>query len=325
METGHVTESKKLGRGGIMTKSNCGKPLKTEPCSHRGRQRGFTLIELLVVIAIIAILLAILMPALSRVKEQGKRAACLANLKQLALAWSMYADENDDRLVNGEAYGGGDGQAPVGTGFHAGEQYWTGDDVGDFWAGINLAQTVQERAIRAGALWPYCKNENLYRCPTGNRGEMRTYTITDAMNGLRRDGTFSGNVGARNGRTVLWVKKRAEISVPGPAQRIVFLDEGRITPDSYATHYLNERWWDPPFVRHGDGTNVSFADGHADYWKFMGSKTLTTGKLAAVPGRTATDLHQMQPVSEEDYQDLYRMQKAVWGKLGYTPKFPPRN
>jgi prepilin-type N-terminal cleavage/methylation domain-containing protein/prepilin-type processing-associated H-X9-DG protein len=289
-------------------------------------RKAFTLIELLVVIAIIAILLAILMPALSRVKEQGKRAACLSNLKQLQLSWSMYADENDDKIVNGEAYGGGDGTAPIPTsGIHAGEQWWTGDDVGDFWAGINLTEDMQKRAIRAGALWPYCKNERLYRCPTGVRGEMRTYTITDAMNGLRRDGTYSGSVGARNGRTVLWVKKRAEISVPGPAQRIVFLDEGRITPDSYATHYLNERWWDPPFVRHGDGTNVSFADGHADYWKFEGKKTLETGKLAAVSGLDAHPLHQMQPVTEEEFQDLYRMQKAVWGKLGYAPRFPPKN
>jgi prepilin-type N-terminal cleavage/methylation domain-containing protein/prepilin-type processing-associated H-X9-DG protein len=290
------------------------------------KRKAFTLIELLVVIAIIAILLAILMPALSRVKEQGKRAACLSNLKQLQLAWSMYADENDDKIVNGEAYGGGDGTAPVpGSGIHAGEQWWTGDDVGDFWAGINLSEEMQKRAIRAGALWPYCKNEKLYRCPTGVRGEMRTYTITDAMNGLRRDGTYSGSVGARNGRTVLWIKKRTEISVPGPAQRIVFLDEGRITPDSYATHYLNERWWDPPFVRHGDGTNVSFADGHADYWKFEGKKTLETGKLAAVSGLDAHPLHQMQPVTEDEFQDLYRMQKAVWGKLGYTPRYPPKN
>ena len=290
------------------------------------KRRGFTLIELLVVIAIIAILMAILMPALNRVKEQGKRAGCLANLRQLQLAWGMYADENDDRLVNGEAYGGGDGTAPIpSSGIHQGEQWWTGDDVGDFWNGINLSQPLQERAIKVGALYPYCKSVKLYRCPTGVRGEMRTYTITDAMNGLRREGTYSGNVGKRVDRTVLWVKRRAEISVPGPANRIVFLDEGRITPDSYATHYMNERWWDPPFVRHGDGTNVSFADGHADYWKYMGSKTLETGKLAAVSGLNASSLHQMQPVSEEDYQDLYKMQKAVWGKIGYSPRYPPRN
>jgi prepilin-type N-terminal cleavage/methylation domain-containing protein/prepilin-type processing-associated H-X9-DG protein len=293
------------------------------------KRKAFTLIELLVVIAIIAVLLAILMPALNRVKEQGKRAACLSNLKQLQLSWGMYADENDDNVVNGEAYGGGDGTAPVPTGgHHKGERWWTGDDVGDFWNGINLPEEVQKRAIRAGALWPYCKDEKLYRCPTGVRGEFRTYTITDAINGLRRAGTyrtFGGReIGARNGRTVLWIKKRSEIVVPGPAQRIVYLDEGRITPDSYATHYQNERWWDPPFVRHGDGTNVSYADGHADYWKYMGSKTLEIGKLAAVSGLNANPLHQMQPESEEDYQDLYKMQKAVWGKLGYSPSHVPR-
>ncbi len=289
------------------------------------KPKAFTLIELLVVIAIIAILMAILMPALNRVKEQGKRAACLGNMKQLALCWIMYADENDDKIVNGEAYGGGDGLAPIPAGgIHNGEQWWTGDDIADFWAGTSLPEVTQKKAIRAGALFTYCRDEDLYRCPTGMRGEMRTYTITDAMNGLARPGTIIGNVGERNGRTVLWVKRRTEISAPGPAQRIVFLDEGRITPDSYATHYQNETWWDPPFVRHGDGTNVSFADGHADYWKFMGMKTLEIGKLAAVPGLDAHPLHQMVPESDDDYQDLYKMQKAVWGKLGYSPSHMPR-
>jgi len=56
----------------------------------------------------------------------------------------------------------------------------------------------------------------------------------------------------------------------------------------------------------------------------MGGKTLETGKLAAISGMDANPLHQMQPVSEDDYQDLYRMQRAVWGKLGYTPKYTPR-
>jgi len=279
-------------------------------------RKGFTLIELLVVIAIIAILLPIIMPALNRVKEQGKRAACLSNLRQLQLTWGMYADENDDRIVNGEAYGGGDGTCPTPTsGLHAYEQWWTGDDChSNYQTGGQLPEETQLRAIRLGALYPYCKNVKLYRCPTGVRGENRTYSIADSINGLTsgRGPVTSGRVGARNGRTVLWIKKRTDITVPGPAQRIVFLDEGRITPDSYATHYDAERWWDPPFVRHGDGTNVSFADGHSDYWKYKGKKTLETGKMA-------NPQHQMQPVSDDDYQDLYRMQKAVWGKLGYTP------
>jgi prepilin-type N-terminal cleavage/methylation domain-containing protein/prepilin-type processing-associated H-X9-DG protein len=288
-------------------------------------RKGFTLIELLVVIAIIAVLMAILFPALNRAREQGRRAVCLNNLKQLALAWNMYADENDEKIVNGEAAGGGNGLAttPTGGNRHKGEKWWVGGDCGDFWNDEHLPREIQLNAIRNGALYPYTKKETLYRCPTGVRGEMRTYTIGDSMNGIPRSGTSinSESRGARNGRTVLWIKKRDEITSPGPAYRLVFLDEGRITPDSYATHYVNERWWDPPFVRHGDGTNVSFADGHSAYWKYKGLKTLETGKLAAVAGRSASDLHQMQPESQDDFEDLYKMQKAIWGALGYNPRF----
>ena len=67
------------------------------------RTNGFTLIELLVVIAIIAILMAILIPTLNRAREQGKRAVCLSNLKQMMLAWMMYADDNDDKVVRTRA------------------------------------------------------------------------------------------------------------------------------------------------------------------------------------------------------------------------------
>ena len=69
------------------------------------RYNGFTLIELLVVIAVIAVLMAILMPVLNRAREQGKRSACLSNLKQLRLAWTMYADDNDGKILNGSALG----------------------------------------------------------------------------------------------------------------------------------------------------------------------------------------------------------------------------
>ena len=278
------------------------------------KQKGFTLIELLVVIAIIAILMAILFPALNRAKEQGKRAVCLNHIKTLAFCWIMYADDYDDKIVNGEAYGGGDGTAPVPTtGIHAGERWWTGDDCADdYMTGGKLADAVQVQAIRAGALFLYTKNENIYRCPTGVRGERRTYTIVDSMNGLARTGTINGTVGVRVGNTVLWVKKRGEITVPGPAYRIVFLDEGRVTPDSYAVHYVNNTWWDPPYVRHGDGTNVSFSDGHSDYWKYRGRETIANGKLA-------NPVHQQPTTTAEGRDDLQKMQKAVWGRLGYTP------
>ena len=63
---------------------------------------AFTLIELLVVISIIALLMSILMPALSVVREQGKRAICLSNLRQLTMAWVLYADDYDGKLVNSD-------------------------------------------------------------------------------------------------------------------------------------------------------------------------------------------------------------------------------
>ncbi len=284
------------------------------------RERGwlreaFTLIELLVVIAIIAILMAILMPALKRAREQGQRAVCLNHLKTLTLAWMMYADDNDDRLVNGEAYWDptGDPAAPVlSSGPHAGERFWVGNDCASgFSQGEQRPIEIQLAAIRAGALFPYCKAEKVYRCPTGVRGEMRTYSTGYGMNGcFDAAGTYSGNRGVRVGRTVLMVKRKSEITVPAPAYRLVFLDEGQISPDSYAIHYTSAQWWDPPFVRHGDGTNVAFADGHSEYWKYRGKETLDAGKQVNPP-------YNFTPTTELGLDDLERMQIAIWGRLGY--------
>jgi prepilin-type N-terminal cleavage/methylation domain-containing protein/prepilin-type processing-associated H-X9-DG protein len=280
------------------------------------RRKAFTLIELLVVIAIIAILMSILFPVLNRAKEQGKRMVCLNHIKTLAFCWIMYADDNEDRIVNGEAYNGVDGTAPVTSGGnHDREQPWTGDDCApDYKTGGQLPQDIQLKAIKAGALFNYCKTDKIYRCPTGIRGEMRTYSIVDSMNGMPRTGTINPDgTGVRVGKTVLWVKKRTEITVPGPAYRIVFIDEGRVTPDSYAVNYLPPiQWWDPPHVRHGDGTNVSYADGHSDYWKWRGPQTIKKGK-------EANPEHNWAPTTppNENLEDLQRMQIAVWGRLGY--------
>ena len=287
-------------------------------------QRAFTLIELLVVIAIIAILMAILFPALNRAKEQGKRAVCLNHIKTLAFCWIMYADDNDDKIVNGEAYNNGDGTAPVPTsGSHLGERYWTGDDCApNYQQGEQLPEPIQIQAIRAGALFNYCKTEKIYRCPTGIRGEMRTYSIVDSMNGLARSGTINADgTGVRVGKTVLWVKRRGQITIPGPAYRLVFLDEGRVTPDSYAVHYNSDVWWDPPAIRHGDGTDVSFADGHSDYWKWKGRETVDVGK-------NHPDWRSWPPppipywfvtLSPEGWEDLHMLRKAVWGRLHTDP------
>jgi prepilin-type N-terminal cleavage/methylation domain-containing protein len=138
------------------------------------KSRGFTLIELLVVIAIIAVLLAILMPALKRVKEQGKRAVCLNNLKQLSLAWILYADENDDKLVNGAIGYSNSNQT---WGDHRNELAWVDEY-------SNTDTVVQIRGIKNGALWPYLEDVDVYKCPTGRRGQALTYAIMFSMNAV---------------------------------------------------------------------------------------------------------------------------------------------
>jgi prepilin-type N-terminal cleavage/methylation domain-containing protein/prepilin-type processing-associated H-X9-DG protein len=266
--------------------------------STMGKRSAFTLIELLVVIAIIAILMAILMPALNKAREQGKRAACLSNVKQLVFAWGLYADDNDNKIVNGCTGVAGEGNVPVD------EDGWV------HWAGYSDSTTEKHQieAIKEGTLFPYCKVERLYKCPTGLRGEMRTYAIVDSMNGWPS--------GPR-------IKNRMDIHRPG--ERIVFVDEGWVTFASWSVPYDTESWWgsvvtqpgilaadnrhkDPPPVRHGDGTNFSFADGHSEYWKWKDRRTIDYGKMIV-----GADPHQ------PGNPDLYRVQRAMWGKLGYTP------
>ncbi len=261
------------------------------------KRRGFTLIELLVVIAIIAVLMAILIPALNRAREQGKRATCLSNVKQLGLAWVLYADDNDNKIVNACTGVAGQGNVP------ADEDGWV------HWAGYadETSETEQIKAIKDGALFPYVNSERLYKCPTGLRGEMRTYAIVDSMNGLPS--------GPR-------ITNRMDIRRPG--ERIVFRVEGWATFASWSVPYDSEAWWgsvvtqpgihaadnrhkDPPPVRHGNGTNFSFADGHSEYWKWKDPRTISYGKLEVGSGP-----------SQPGNPDLHMVQKAMWGKLGYT-------
>jgi len=292
----------------------------------KSKRRGFTLIELLVVISIIAILMAILMPALKRAKEQGQRAVCQGNLKSLTLAWVMYADGNDDKIVNGAGgfhYMLGGGMTNDGTNPSIIERAWVGRGWGNNWNNQNVDNTgmtdVQKKAaIREGAMWPVCANEGSYKCPTGRRNEFVTYSVVDAMNGLYRDGTTAstsgghpGAVGRRIGKTVLWIKRKTEIVEPAPADRLVYIDEGAMTPDSFATHYRHGPWWDNPPVRHGDGTTVSWADGHAQHLKWKAAETVDYGKrfINYYGGGS------YNPTTPEGQEELQQFRKWVWGKI----------
>lgn len=290
------------------------------------RRKAFTLIELLVVIAIIALLMAILLPALNRAREHGKRATCLSNLRQLTTAWLMYADENDDKLVNGapELKNTPCPDCPTGLDFyckakaitndsendHYNELPWVGAGWGQKWATAPAPECCQICAMQTGALWRYLRNDGVYHCPTGRKGELITYPIIDSMNGLRffRGQTLPG----QNAPPDVWHKNRNQIKTP--ARRIVFLDEGKLSPDSYAVYYDMEVWFELPMVRHGNGTCVSYADGHSTRWMYKSKETITAGLKEVLPVLTV----------EADYQDLYKIQLACWSKLGYKPKFMPK-
>ncbi len=248
------------------------------------RKHAFTLIELLVVIAVIAILMAILMPALSRAREQGKRISCLSNVKQLTMGWILYADDNDDKITYAN------------TGL---TNAWV------VYPGANATREAYLDGIYSGTLFTYCPETKLYKCPTGVRGELVTYALPDSMNG------YPDIPGTKD----LMVYRRSQIKRPG--ERIVFLDEGRLSPNSWTLHYQEERWWDQVTARHGDGTNFSFADGHSDYWKWKDPRTLDVAKADydwwQNTGRNGSE------ASQPGNEDLHRVQRGVWSKLGYEP------
>ena len=287
------------------------------------KQRGFTLIELLVVIAIIALLMALLMPALERVREQGRRILCLNNMHQLTLAWILYTEDNDGRIVNGGPQGNASeiGTAVIPTsGDHAYEKPWIGRAWHDQYAiGVQTTPDQQISAIKAGAMWPYIEMLKIYRCPTGLAGEYITYAAMDGANGLSRGAIPD----------VHWMKNIS--AYRRPHSRIIFIDEGWVTPDSFAVVYntnagTSEVWWDDPPVRHGEGSAQSYADGHSDWKKWKGRWTVEYGMATIgihpvsqyAPGYPLPD-GTIVPASDEDYQDIYWHQIGNWGELIYTP------
>ena len=248
------------------------------------KRAAFTLIELLVVIAIIAVLMAILMPTLNRAKEQGKRTACLNNLKQLTMAWILYADDNNDKIVS----------ANTGR-----EDAWA------IWRGRSASEAVQIDGLKSGLLYGFCPEIKLYKCPTGIRGELVTYAIVDSLNGAD----------SIPGTKELMIYRKSQIK--RQAERIVFLDEGRLSPNSWTIWYNQERWWDQISARHGDGTNFSFVDQHSEYWKWNDPRTIEIAKLNydywQGTGRSGSQAY------SPGNTDLHRVQKGAWGKLGYVP------
>jgi prepilin-type N-terminal cleavage/methylation domain-containing protein len=281
---------------------------------------GFTLIELLVVIAIITLLLAILMPVLQNVREQGQRAVCLNNLRQLTTAWITYADENDDKLVSGKAFGSS----------HAGLTKVLAGWLGRAFYFPESRSAIIENPGK-GPLWPYIRDIDAYRCPRGAAGHAATYAIFCAANGNLFGGTYvpdSGGMdltkrGKRIGNTVLRLTRLTDIISPGAAQRAIFVDRGYTPVDDFAIPYLEPLWlWPtPPPIHHAEGVTLSMADGHAEYWKWKGRETIEIPRELFPVGRVSMEIfkgNHYEPQTEDGMYDIQRVQRAVWGRIGYS-------
>ncbi len=222
---------------------------------QRIRSRAFTLIELLVVISIISMMMSITLPSLSRAKEAGKRVVCLSTLRQLTLAWNIYAMDYEDKLCSPDTYWNDISQS----------RYWVADGPG--LPSNNVGGT--KIAIRDGVLWTYTERMlDLYKCKSDSSRLLRSYSISNTMGGHKRDGI-------RPYHTV------SEISMP--SLKMVFVDA------STRWRWISDGFW--PInadgenmkwrlrndhnvtARHGGGCNMSFADGHCEYWKWRDRRT----------------------------------------------------
>jgi prepilin-type N-terminal cleavage/methylation domain-containing protein/prepilin-type processing-associated H-X9-DG protein len=272
--------------------------------SSRERNRSprffaFTLIELLVVIAIIAILAALLLPALAKAKEKAWTVGCLSNLKQLETCWHLYALDNNDILVPNDSIMDFTGTSDT---VAAASLSWCPDHP--------LTDTTTTD-LRAGVLFVYNTSVAIYHCPAdkstvvdanGNpTGQLRnrSFNMSQSVNGYPE---YLAALGIPGLSDIPCWKKFTQIRTPVPSQLFVFIDENPNTMldaqfgNPVGAPYWPPMWFDMPADRHNRGACLSFADGHAERWRWKISKA------GAYPGKVPTT---------DEMPDFLRVQSAM--------------
>jgi prepilin-type N-terminal cleavage/methylation domain-containing protein len=245
-------------------------------------RRAFTLIELLVVIAIIAILAALLLPTLSASKMKAQKTACMNNLKQLETAWIMYNGENNGRIPSCEPFDP--------TTFTLNSNAWVRGvsailsppgAFGQVDAGV--LDCTNQHALSLGTLYPYVQSTGVYHCPNdlrtvGGAPYVRSYSMNNWMNGEPfADAANDLDTGHRLFKT--------DTGISTPSQLYVFIDEDASSiNDGMFVVYMNPSagMQDQPAHQHITGYPLSFADGHAEIYRFYGvSQDLANLETAA--------------------------------------------
>jgi prepilin-type N-terminal cleavage/methylation domain-containing protein/prepilin-type processing-associated H-X9-DG protein len=262
------------------------------PAKRDGLKMAFTLIELLVVIAIIAILAALLLPALTKAKVQAQGIQCLSNNKQLGLAWLMYPDDNKGILCPNS-----EGGAPPSAGGPPSWAYGWETFLANSPDNTNLAYIVH------GLLGPYTINQpGIYKCPADiylckEGGKKYSRLRSNSMNAFLQGGAYGFSPQSIWYPTYLCYNKTVDIINPGPAKLFVSVDEH---PDS-----INDGWiiidpttrtsWgnDLPASYHNGACGFTFADGHAEIHKWQEKSTaapIQQYQHGIYPGTSPVDL-----------------------------------